>query len=162
MNVTNFLLLPPQKLPVQTTWEDVVRSDHTRDSMTVIQTIVQFMRCNPSETFRSVEIRLRKEHRFTHLIAEEKDKNLPANVRVLDVNHNECMYQLFITTRNPDIVLAEKRARVPNHQLNLERLERTGVKSAVSVDYLRYFAKVGGHLEVNKGFIEDLEEHSKN
>ncbi len=153
----NYILLPyPEKIVV-TKWEDVVRADKTRDCLTVMQTIISFMKDHPDETFRSIEVRLRKERRFTYLVAEEKDKNLPANIKVLDLKRNECPYQLFVTTRNKNLALAEKDKLVPNYQLNLERLEKTGAKQAIPKDYLKYFATVGGELEVNSQFLRELQ-----
>lgn len=167
---TDFVLYSRLNEIPAVTWEQVKTADKTRNSLKVTTAIIDYIKSNPMQSLQTVEIRLRKEHCFTHLVARENDPGIPRKAKILDWEGNLCKFSLWTITRDKEIALKEKYLYTPNSMINLENLKETGFVSVSDEDMLESMMEsllaVGGYFELNelgtKILADKVDEKNKN
>jgi len=131
---------------------DIFRADQqTRDTMTVGSEIAKCVkRCGL--TLQQIESRLRERRCWTYLIAQKRNSSHGPELRFALLGVNKT-YNLFISTRNPDIAMQQLLEESSSYQENFAKLADTGF---MMYDRSKQLAQQfrSGTLGVNSKFYE--------
>ena len=129
MTKMGYLLSPQAVQEKRYPIEKLIGADRLRNSQIMAMLITSYLWENPDRTLRDVEVEFRKHRLYTRLIAEPAELGNMPNMVCKDMRTGEMRpYALFITTRDVQEASQELLARVPNVGVNMERLERTGMR----------------------------------
>ncbi len=109
---------------------DLLEADRARSVKVFSVALCGYLNKHPRENLADVEKWLRKNHCWTRLIAAEADPTHPLHPPVL--RGKPSLFELFISTKDPEHSMNELIQRAHDEETNLKRLEVTGVHTVKS------------------------------
>ncbi len=115
--------IPSGVLLTFSSFQDLVVLDQRRDFKLMHDGIGIYLEKHPKETLFDVEAKLRAQQCFTRLIAMAPNHGIDCEVQLRGEKRS---WQLFVTTKNPELATEELQERAGDEVTNLERLKDAG------------------------------------